>query len=162
MPKPLLSVLARHLLISPNLMQTLEKFRSEQRRVFVADDDAAMRHMLASSLRSRGFTVLECANGVELLDRLLLEDSQDNPPLLVVSDVHMPGVSGLDVAHRLKEALPKVPVILITAFGDRRTHQRARSLGAFRVINKPFALDELHREVSAALGEVDCAEHVAG
>ncbi len=122
----------------------MKEHKHERGLVLIADDDEAMRQMLAVSLRSEGFEVGECQDGTALLDRLRQAKGEDSEPCLVVTDMRMPGVDGLDVLHWLRRWVPGVPVILITAFGDVRTHQRALELGATRVLDKPFDLRELH------------------
>jgi CheY-like chemotaxis protein len=119
--------------------------------ILVADDDEAMRTLLGTSLRSRNFEVRECRDGRELLHLLESDAKGTRTPSLIVSDLRMPGVTGLDVLHRLDRSLPRVPVILITAFGDPQTHRRAKALGAAAIIDKPFDLEEFHRQVTRAL-----------
>lgn len=119
--------------------------------VLIADDDEGMRSLLGASLRNRGLKVDECSDGHELLDRLKDLGKRREPPSLVVSDVRMPGVNGLDVVHWVGRWLPEVPVILITAFGDAQTHRRAKALGAMAVLDKPFDMKEFHEHVSSAL-----------
>ena len=126
---------------------------TERVLILLADDDSAMRQMLAGSLRRRGFAVDECEDGKELLDRLETCRSGSAVPDLVVSDVQMPGATGLDVLHWLQRWLRGVPVILITAFGDRRIHRRAQELGAALVIDKPFDLSRLHDDIVRVLGQ---------
>ena len=61
----------------------------------------------------------------------------------MISDIKMPGLSGLDLLDTLRRSDWAMPVILITAFGDRETHDEAIRLGAVRVFDKPFELDDL-------------------
>lgn len=120
-------------------------------RILVADDDEAMRSLLGTSLRREGFQVQEYVDGGKLLAELEAARNGGPAPDLVVSDLRMPGVNGLDVLHWLRRWLPEVPVILITAFGDRQAHRRAEALGAFMVIDKPFDLGEFLQHVSETL-----------
>lgn len=115
--------------------------------ILVADDDDAMREMVAASLRRQELEVDECTDGAELLRQLHLAQQGSRVPDVVVTDIQMPGATGLDVVFWLKRWLPQVPCILITAFGDSLTHRRARELGAARLIDKPFDLSELHGEI---------------
>ncbi|HSN81252.1 MAG TPA: response regulator [Polyangiales bacterium] len=119
--------------------------------ILIADDDPAMRGMLGMSLRRQGFEVGECSDGKELIDRLQAARNGSRAPDLVVSDLRMPGLSGLDVLHWLKTWLPDVPLILITAFGDPHTHRRAAELGAAAVVDKPFDLQELQDHIVRVL-----------
>jgi DNA-binding response OmpR family regulator len=116
-------------------------------RIVVAEDDPDMRTLIAGGLRRDGFEVVEAGNGWELLQclasRYLHAGEPDQAIDLVISDVRMPGKTGLDVLAGLRWAEWPVPVILITGFGDLQTHAEARRLGAIAVFDKPFDLDDL-------------------
>lgn len=113
-------------------------------RVLIAEDDPAFRQLLASVLRADGFEVFEARNGAELLDWIdELVDGGTIAVDLVISDVQMPVVSGLDVLAALRRRARAMPVILITAFGDEHTHEEAQRLGAAAVFDKPFDLADL-------------------
>jgi CheY-like chemotaxis protein len=115
--------------------------------VWVAEDDPDMRDLLVALLRRVGHRTEAFADGQALLDRL----SDGAAPDALLLDHHMPVRHGLDVVAALNEEEGSVPVILITAFGDRTTHERARRLGVRRVFDKPFDLDELLRELDSIL-----------
>lgn len=120
--------------------------------VVVADDDSDMRHMIARSLRKAGYQVIEVGDGCQLLERLdedLAREFTEQPDL-VVSDIRMPGVTGLEVLTGLRHRDWAMPVILITAFGDEQTHQEAERLGA-TLLDKPFDLDDLLHAVRSIL-----------
>jgi DNA-binding response OmpR family regulator len=120
------------------------------RRILLAEDDKEMRHLLASVLSRDGWQVIEAQDGCELLQYIgsLLLRSRDAIALdLVISDVRMPGRSGLDVLAGLRRADWATPFILITAFGSDELHREARRLGAAAVFDKPFEIDELRAAV---------------
>jgi DNA-binding response OmpR family regulator len=110
-----------------------------------------MRAMLAERLRTQGLDVIEAASGTELFGYVGAA-STDPPsvavPDLVVTDVHMPGFSGLEVLELVREAGWTMPAIIITAFSDEATRAEAHRLGAAAVFDKPFELGDL---VAAAL-----------
>lgn len=123
-------------------------------RVVIADDSAEMREMLRGLLERDGFQVVECESGEDLLCRLGLSpnlEAAKAPVDLVISDIRMPGATGLEVLGRLRAAGRSTPVILITAFGDEDTHARAYRLRATLTLDKPFALFELRDAVRALL-----------
>jgi CheY-like chemotaxis protein len=120
------------------------------RRILVAEDDAEMRQLLASVLRRDGYQVIEARDGLELLNFIgsMLLWSRDAIDLdLVISDVRMPGRSGLDILAGLRRADWATPFILITAFGGQELHNEAHRLGAAAVFDKPFELDKLRATV---------------
>lgn len=117
-------------------------------RVLVAEDDDAMRALLEETLGRRGYTVETAATGPALLRRVAqsVQPRTTLPlPDLLITDVRMPGLGGLDVVAALRAADAWLPVIVITGFGDAPTLARARRLGAAQVLEKPFELDELCR-----------------
>jgi len=122
------------------------------RRVLLAEDDAAMRTMLACRLRRAGFEVVQTSNGAEALLRFAQGRSGTRGTAIdvVVSDLRMPGCDGLEILASLQRDATCVPVILITAFGTMATHVEAARLGAYAVVNKPFDLDDLTTLVTAA------------
>jgi DNA-binding response OmpR family regulator len=112
-------------------------------RILVAEDDDEMRSLLASCLSKDGHEVVQAADGEELVD-IVTRSLQNALPIdLVISDVRMPGLNGFEAVEWLRALGCRAPVILITAFGDRRTHLDGVRLGVVRVLDKPFELDEL-------------------
>jgi DNA-binding response OmpR family regulator len=114
-------------------------------RVLLADDDPDLRELIGDALRDAGHEVLEAEHGAHLIELLstFLLDAHNGPPAdLVVSDLRMPGVTGLSVLAGLRAQRTLLPFILITAFGDAETHAEAGRLGAV-VLDKPFELTAL-------------------
>jgi len=135
-------------------------------RLAVVEDDREMRRMVASRLREEGYAVTEFEDGDDFIDHFfhlvgdapVLETEEGalagafEPTDLIVSDVRMPGVGGLEILSGLRSLDSDLPVILITAFGSWETHEEALRLGAAAVLDKPFAVDELAALVRRALG----------
>jgi len=111
-----------------------------QWRVLLADDDDDTRMLMAASLRRAGFHVIENANGRELLECLGKEITKH---ILVISDIGMPEVDGIEVAAFLHEVHPSVPVLLVTAFGDATLMKYAKEIGVRSVFAKPVSLSML-------------------
>lgn len=121
--------------------------------------------LVASVLRRAGYDVEECGNGLLLLmkfgsflDLGLVGDWHSFVAApgaercdLIISDIRLPGATGLDVLERTRRRRHYPPVILMTAFGDEDTHAQAHRLGAAAVFDKPFEMDELLTEVRAIL-----------
>jgi DNA-binding response OmpR family regulator len=116
-------------------------------RVVLAEDDATMRHLVALALRRDGFEVLEVADGhalAKVADAVAADELEIS---VVISDIRMPGKSGLSALPILQKATTAPPVLLITAFGDAATHEAAERLGAAGVMDKPFEIDDLRTVV---------------
>jgi DNA-binding response OmpR family regulator len=121
-------------------------------RIIVAEDDFDMRRLVSDCLRKAGYEVHEVIDGSTLLRRvessLMVRTTVD----LVVTDVRMPGYDGLEIVSCLREAGVRVPVVIMTAFGNLETQQRAEQLGA-TLLDKPFKMEELKALVDRLLHE---------
>jgi CheY-like chemotaxis protein len=127
---------------------------SPQKRLLVAEDDEALRSLIADTLRADGYQVMEVRHGLELLEVLepaMFEGQHDVQPDLIISDYHMPGCTGMSILAGIHSTGLNIPFIVITAFGDEATHTKARNLGAVAVLNKPFALNDLRTAVLSYL-----------
>lgn len=130
--------------------------------ILLVEDDADMREMLAAALRADGYTVIEAADGDDAVEWLGLGALEGEPrrwPSLLVSDVRLPYLSGLDILEGLSLAGKRLPIVMITGFGDADTHARALALGATCVLDKPFSLTALRYAVRAALRSRNTPPH---
>ncbi|HVE82522.1 MAG TPA: sigma 54-interacting transcriptional regulator, partial [Myxococcales bacterium] len=118
-------------------------------RVLIVDDDAALRYTLRSLIEDTGLEVEEAADGHAGLERL-----QDGGVDLVISDLRMPRMDGLELLRRVQALRPAPRVILITAHGSERHAVEAIKLGALDYFRKPFDNDEVVAVVQRALGTV--------
>jgi two-component system response regulator MprA len=117
-------------------------------RVFVVDDDAAVRESLGRALRLEGYDVELAADGAEALERL---ESDGADVDLVVLDVLMPAVDGLEVCRRLRRNGSRLPVLMLTARDEVADRVAGLDAGADDYVVKPFALAELLARVRALL-----------
>ncbi len=115
-------------------------------KIFLAEDDDNMRFVIAFALQADGYKVVEARDGSELLE-LLAAASPLQRPDVVVSDVMMPGYTGLGVLAALYRSDWHVPVILITARRDDALVGDALRLGASAVLRKPFDIDDLRTAI---------------
>ncbi len=115
--------------------------------ILVVDDDAGSRRAMALTLQTDGYRVEEFAEADAALERAI----EDPSVALVVTDLKMPGKSGLDLAADLATARPDVSVLLVTAHGDVETLLSARMLGTVDYVAKPLAKDDLRLRAEAAL-----------
>ncbi|HXJ23188.1 MAG TPA: sigma-54 dependent transcriptional regulator [Polyangia bacterium] len=124
--------------------------------ILVVEDDAAMRAFLREVLEEDGHNVEVAAGG-----RAGIERVRQGGVDLVISDVKMPDLDGLDMLREIKAVSPSPHVITITAFGSIDTAIRAVKLGAFDYITKPFDVDQLNLSVQKALAERALRSEVA-
>src|SRR5512133_14973 len=118
-------------------------------RIWVIDDDASSRELLARVLAARGWAVVQLADGREALDRLRAEGSPD----LVVSDIRMAEVGGLEVTEAFRRDAPDTPVIMVTAFGNVDGAVEAIRRGAFDYVSKPYDVGAVHLTAARALDQ---------
>ncbi len=107
--------------------------------ILLADDDAELRELLRFVLERAGYRVTVCGNGLQLLEQLEWAEEYD----LVISDVRMPAFTGLEVLESQVGNPARPPFICMTAFGDAKTFENAKKLGATATIEKPFDLDRI-------------------
>jgi two-component system, NtrC family, response regulator HydG len=115
-------------------------------RVLVVDDDPGVRYTLREILASEGLVVDEAADGAEALRRL-----EAQPAPLVLTDLRMPGIDGMELLRRLVARSPAPRVVLITAHGSERQAVEAMKAGAFDYFRKPFDTEELLAVVRRAV-----------
>jgi len=119
--------------------------------ILLAEDDKEMRALLALTLRRAGYRVTECHDGVGLLTHLapflLPNGIGDQDVCLIISDIRMPGFTGMEVLEGVPKNEGFPPMILITAFGDEKTHALAKEFGAAAMFDKPFDMDDLLAKV---------------
>ena len=119
---------------------------NKQTRVWVVDDDASIRWVLDKALGSAGFAATVFDNADDVLARV-----RRTPPDVIITDIRMPGTSGLDLLKALGEQLPQLPVIVMTAHSDLDSAVSAYRGGAFEYLPKPFDLEEAVALVGRAL-----------
>jgi len=123
-------------------------------RVLLAEDDAELRPVLVEILEAGGFEVVDVPDGLAVqsyADDCFTLDMPHRRVHVLVSDIRMPGLSGLRLLEHIRDLGWDVPAVLITAFGDSETRELARELGAYAVLDKPFTPEALQRTVREAL-----------
>ncbi len=116
------------------------------KRILVVDDEESLRRVTQLKLQQAGYEATTASDGAQALE-LLTRHPQD----LIITDLKMPGMSGMDLLRRVKEDYPEVIVIVVTAFGTIESAVEAMRLGAYDYIIKPVNADALKLVVSRAL-----------
>src|SRR5262249_28141678 len=121
-----------------------------KKRILIADDECHIRRILQFNLERAGYEVVAVEDGLTAL-----ETARAQRPDLVILDVSMPGMTGLDVCRQLKKGagLDTPPVFLLTARGQESDEQAGHAVGADRFFTKPFSPKEIVRELQQTLGE---------
>lgn len=112
-------------------------------RILVVEDDLNLREAVVDTLELKGFEVVAAAHGIEGLNKVRNQAFD-----LVLSDINMPGMDGLELLSQLKKDLPWLPVVLMTAYGDVGQAVKAMQQGANDYLMKPFELKELEKILS--------------
>ncbi len=110
-----------------------------KRHILIADDDASIRSLLRSFLEGEGYTISEARTGGEVVKLISNAHNVD----LLLMDIQMPELSGLDILQRIGDQSLDVPVVMMTAFGTSNVAIKAIQMGAHDYISKPFELDDL-------------------
>ncbi len=119
------------------------------RRVLVADDESHILHVVSLKLRNAGYRVLTASDGQEAL-----ELAQSQQPDLLITDYHMPQLSGLELCQRLKAdpTTARIPAIMLTARGYHLEPEDTQASGILRMLSKPFSPRHLLATVNEVLG----------
>lgn len=125
-------------------------------KILVVDDEHLIRWSLEQNLKKQGYEVSTAGSGEDAL-KLLQEETPD----LMLLDIQLPGMNGMEVLEKVKELEEDVIVIMVTALGVLETAVKAMRLGAYDYINKPFNLDELAIVIKKALETRELKREVA-
>jgi len=125
-------------------------------KILVVDDEHLIRLSLEQSLLKQGYDAITAATGEDALKVV-----QEEAPELILLDIQLPGLDGLEVLERVKEIDEDILVIMVTALGVLETAVKAMRMGAYDYINKPFNLDELSIIIKKALETKELRKEVA-
>ncbi len=116
-------------------------------RILLAEDDTAMRQFLTAALEKAGYNVTPCADGLEALEELKKEGDYT----LLLADIVMPGMDGIELSQTATTLYPNLKVMFITGFSGITMGDAKRENLQARVLNKPFHLSELVRQIEDLL-----------
>lgn len=122
-----------------------------QVRVLLVDDDPEIAHLVVNFLPSERYCVEVAADGSSVMETV-----RRYHPDIVLLDVHLPGVSGLDLLRSLKSEIPKTPVVIISGYVSAGNAIEAMKDGAYEYLTKPFRFDQLEKTIERALGAPVC------
>jgi DNA-binding NtrC family response regulator len=117
----------------------------EKIKVMLVDDEEEFVSTLSSRIKKRGFS-----SSVAITGEQALQFVDDQVPDVMVLDLKMPGIDGMEVLKRVKKSYPKVKVIILTGHGSEKNKTEAFSLGAFGYLQKPVKIDELIEQIMRA------------
>lgn len=116
-------------------------------KILVVDDEESVRYSFTKLLRAPDYQVSGVQNGPEALEKI-----KRDPPDLVILDIEMPGMSGLEVLQQIKHLAPRIPVLIITAYGSSERVITAMKYGAYEYLEKPFDIPHMRTIIEEALG----------
>lgn len=113
-----------------------------ENKLLIVDDQYGIRILLNEVFQREGYTTFQAANGVQALEVV-----QKHKPDLVLLDMKIPGMDGIEILKRIKEINQQIKVIIMTAYGELDMIQETKDLGAIMHFAKPFDIDELREAV---------------
>lgn len=120
-------------------------------RILLVDDEDSFRYAAMVALRRHGYRVAEAANGKEALEKIIPTRDAGDPFDLVVTDIRMPVMSGMELIDALRERRIETAVCAITCFGDRDLVVKLAGKGCDNYLEKPFAPDDLVNRIRSIL-----------
>jgi len=118
----------------------------DEKKVLIVDDQNGIRILLMEVFSSEGYMTFQAPNG-----KIALEIVRAESPDLVLLDMKIPGMDGLEILKHIKEANPEIKVIMMTAYGELDMIKEATELGALMHFTKPFDIDEIRTAVNMHL-----------
>jgi len=117
----------------------------EKIKILLVDDEKEFVETLSERIRMREHDSEVALNGEQALKKI-----EDDIPDVVVLDLKMPGMDGMEVLRKIRKAYPKVQVIMLTGHGSEKDEEEARKLGAFEYLEKPVEIDTLMKKIKKA------------
>jgi two-component system, response regulator, stage 0 sporulation protein F len=115
-------------------------------KILIVDDQFGIRILLNEVLQKEGYDTFQAANGLQALEIL-----NEHTPGLVLLDMKIPGMDGIEILKRMKVVQPDIKVIIMTAYGELDMIQEAMDLGAITHFAKPFDIDDIRKAVEKHL-----------
>ena len=112
--------------------------KNNQKHLCILDDDKSIRWVLEKAFQKENFKVSSFEDAESIL-----KNFEKIKPDIILSDVRMPGISGIDLVERLKREYPHIPIIIMTAFSDLETTVASLQKGAYEYLTKPFDIDNV-------------------
>ncbi len=114
--------------------------------LLIVDDNEGVRHLVTRWLERAGFRVTQAKDGAEAMEMIRRE-----PPDVVLADIRMPRINGLELARMIKRDFPSVKVVLMTAYSSPQTIAQAKREGVDDYLEKPFTQDQVEKTARAVL-----------
>nr|WP_324617805.1 response regulator [Cohnella cholangitidis] len=129
----------------------------DKKRLLIVDDQVGIRILLLEVFATEGYDTFQAANG-----RTALEIVRNHRPDLVLLDMKIPGMDGLEILKQIKEYDRSIKVIMMTAYGELDMIKEATDLGALMHFTKPFDIDEMRLAVNMQMGEGSASRFATG
>jgi two-component system, response regulator, stage 0 sporulation protein F len=128
------------------LVETIKGGDSVPKKILIVDDQFGIRVLLQEVLMKEGYTIFQAPNG-----QVALELAKNENPDLILLDMKIPGMDGLEILRNIRKMEIDTKVIMMTAYGELDLIQEAMEMGALAHFTKPFDIDELRQAVNAQL-----------
>jgi CheY-like chemotaxis protein len=123
---------------------------AKKRKILIVEDEAVVRESVRDWLIDDGYDVDVAENGDEALEKIKKEEFG-----VIVLDLKLPGIDGLQVFEHAKELKPETKGVIITAYPSKETQEKAKRLGLLDYLSKPFKVEDLEKLITEALGEAE-------
>ncbi|WP_272826065.1 response regulator [Paenibacillus thiaminolyticus] len=128
----------------------------DKKKVLIVDDQNGIRVLLMEVFSSEGYSTYQASNG-----KIALNIVREESPDIVLLDMKIPGMDGLEILKQIKKMEPQMKVIMMTAYGELDMIKEATDLGAIMHFTKPFDIDEMRVAVNMTLQQDHSAENPA-
>jgi DNA-binding response OmpR family regulator len=115
--------------------------------IFLVEDDERLSHSLSFTLRRLGYSVETSNNGIAALEKVHDAYLRGNVPSLIISDIQLPGMDGIQLIQGIRHISPDVPILVITGNCTRETRDTLATFGVTSILDKPFDMEDLIAEI---------------
>jgi len=122
-----------------------------KKRILIADDEAALLHTMAFTLKRKGYEVETAIDGESAYKKIMEKYFNDKLYDLLITDIQMPGLSGLELVKKIRQTGIKTPILAITGFGNKKISAELLRAGCEDYLDKPFSMNEFINHISKIL-----------
>jgi len=121
------------------------------KKIILVEDEVDLLRSVTLTLKRAGYEVVSVDNGADALALIMLAENESKAFDLLVTDLHLPGLTGLELVEKIRKLHIPIPVAAITAFGNSQIRSRLKELDCLFCLDKPFNIEELLNHVSSAI-----------
>jgi len=136
------------------LLKSIRVKVETMKRILIADDEIELINSMAFTLKRKGFEISKATNGLSAFEQISETCKNNNPFDLIITDIQMPGLSGIELIKKIREAKITTPILVITGFESSKLKKNILQIGCSNYLEKPFNLNDFTERISILIGDI--------